>query len=68
MSRYEQIDLFASDSANIDKNLYRCWRCGDYFPLSELRFFDCRYSDGNVGTYQACNKCYDAIARNGGCV
>lgn len=68
MSGFKQIDLFESVSSNIDKNLYRCWRCGDYFPLSRLLFFDCRYPDGNVGIYQACNKCYDVIALNGGCV
>lgn len=59
---------FFKNSSTITPNQVRCWRCQEYFSFSKIRFFDCMYPSGHVGTYQACEACYRVIMANRGCL
>lgn len=66
--KYKQLSLFRLP-CKLNPHLTRCWRCGEYFPFSKIHIFDCMYPvSGKVGTYQACDACYDAIQSNNGVV
>lgn len=67
MKKYVQFSLFGEEK-RVLPHIYRCWRCGEYFPFSQIHFFDAMYSTGRVGTYQACDSCYDLIRSNNGVV
>lgn len=66
--KYKQLSLFQSN-CKPNPTLTRCWRCGEYFPFDKIRIFDAMYpTTGRVGTYQACDSCYDVIRANNGVV
>ena len=68
MKKYVQSSLFGEEK-KINPSIFRCWRCGEYFPFSQLHIFDAMYPiTGRVGTYQACDSCYDVIRANNGVV
>ena len=57
---------FFKKSSTITPNQARCWRCNEFFPISDIEVFDTRYSDGNIGTYQACHACASVIRKESG--
>lgn len=57
---YKQFSLWPSGEP-IYEAMALCWRCKDAFPVNKLISFDCRYTDGHIGTYTACKKCHDII-------
>lgn len=61
----KQLSLFPNKRL-ITPVRFKCWYCGDYFPLSSIRHFDFMYPSGHVGVYQACNVCYSQIKDKGG--
>ncbi len=62
---YKQLELWP-DGEPILEVTALCWRCKDVYPISKLLSFDCRYTDGHVGTYTACEKCHDFIMKKNG--
>lgn len=67
MKKYIQSSLFGEEKS-VSPYPCRCWRCGEYFPFSQIHIFDVMYESGRVGTYQACASCYDLIMANNGVV
>lgn len=64
MKKYIQTNLFdsgISPALYLSSNSAKCWRCQQYYPISQIRVFSIRDIHGCVGDYQACEACYKVI-------
>lgn len=64
MKKYIQTNLFDSgirSALSLSSNLGKCWRCQQYYPISQIRVFSIRDIHGYIGDYQACEACHKVM-------